>query len=107
MTSLSLLQLVSPALPVGAFSYSEGLEVLIQSGVIADELQLQAWLEAELREGMLRLEAAALSALASMLDAWVNGDRAAKTTLVDLDGWLLATREAAEVRAQQRPQRWP
>ena len=102
MTSLSLLQLVSPALPVGAFSYSEGLEVLIQSGVIADELQLQAWLEAELREGMLRLEAAALSALASMLDAWVNGDRAAKTTLVDLDGWLLATREAAEVRAQQR-----
>ena len=32
MTALSLLQLVSPALPVGAFSYSEGLEVLIQAG---------------------------------------------------------------------------
>ena len=37
MTSLALLQLVSPALPVGAFSYSEGLEVLIQAGSIADE----------------------------------------------------------------------
>ena len=37
MTSLALLQLVSPALPVGAFSYSEGLEVLIQAGSISDE----------------------------------------------------------------------
>ena len=51
MTSLSLLQLVSPALPVGAFSYSEGLEVLIQSGAIADDFQLQGWLEAELCRG--------------------------------------------------------
>ena len=48
MTSLALLQLVSPALPVGAFSYSEGLEVLIQAGSIADEQAIQAWLEAEL-----------------------------------------------------------
>ena len=43
MTSLALLQLVSPALPVGAFSYSEGLEVLIQAGSIADEQAIQAW----------------------------------------------------------------
>ena len=41
MTALSLLQLVSPALPVGAFSYSEGLEALIQSGDLRDEAQLQ------------------------------------------------------------------
>ena len=45
MTSLALLQLVSPALPVGAFSYSEGLEVLIQSGTLADENALLEWLE--------------------------------------------------------------
>ena len=60
MTSLALLQLVSPALPVGAFSYSEGLEVLIQAGSIADEQAIQAWLEAELQRGAVRLEAAAL-----------------------------------------------
>ena len=54
MTSLALLQLVSPALPVGAFSYSEGLEVLIQAGSIADEQAIQAWLEAELQRGALR-----------------------------------------------------
>ena len=102
MTSLSLLQLVSPALPVGAFSYSEGLEVLIQSGAIADELQLQGWLEAELQRGALRLEAAALPSLARELAAWSAGEAAAKERLIDLDGWLLATREASELRAQQR-----
>ena len=103
MTSLALLQLVSPALPVGAFSYSEGLEVLIQAGSIADEQAVQAWLEAELERGAVRLEAAALRPLAEALVAWSShADAAAKARLVDLDGWLLATREAAELRAQQR-----
>ena len=102
MTALSLLQLVSPALPVGAFSYSEGLEVLIQAGDIREEAQLQAWLEAELNQGMLRLEGAALPLLAADLSAWRAGESAARQRLLDLDGWLLATREAAEVRAQQR-----
>ena len=41
MTSLALLQLVSPALPVGAFSYSEGLEVLVQAGALKDEATLE------------------------------------------------------------------
>ena len=103
MTSLALLQLVSPALPVGAFSYSEGLEVLIQAGSIADEQAIQAWLEAELQRGAVRLEAAALRPLAEALVGWsTQADAAAKGRLIDLDGWLLATREAAELRAQQR-----
>ena len=102
MTALSLLQLVSPALPVGAFSYSEGLEALIQSGDLRDEAQLQAWLQAELKNGMLRLEAAALPVLTADLSSWRAGEAEAKRRLIDLDGWLLATREAAEVRAQQR-----
>ncbi len=102
MTSLSLLQLVSPALPVGAFSYSEGLEVLIQSGAIGDDLQLQGWLEAELQRGALRLEACALPSLARDVAAWFEGDAEAKERLIDLDSWLLATREASDVRSQQR-----
>ncbi len=102
MTALSLLQLVSPALPVGAFSYSEGLEALIQSGDLQDEAQLHAWLQAELTNGMLRLEAAALPVLTADLSSWRAGEAEAKRHLIDLDGWLLATREAAEVRAQQR-----
>ena len=32
-----LLQLASPALPVGAYTYSQGLEWAVESGVIRDE----------------------------------------------------------------------
>ena len=93
---LKLFQLVSPALPVGAFSYSEGLEVLVQQGLLAGPQDLEPWLRAELQRGAVAMEAAALGTLFSALR---GGDRAA---VVELDGWLLAQREAAEVRAQQR-----
>ncbi|WP_250544777.1 urease accessory protein UreF [Synechococcus sp. LA31] len=93
---LKLFQLVSPALPVGAFSYSEGLEVLVQQGLLAGPQDLEPWLCAELQRGAVAMEAAALGTLFSALR---GGDRAA---VLELDGWLLAQREAVEVRAQQR-----
>ncbi len=101
MTSLALLQLVSPALPVGAFSYSEGLEVLIQNGALNDEFELQHWIEAELQRGALRLEAAALNPLRVQLQRWEQERSEMPSELMSLDGWLLALRESAEVRAQQ------
>ena len=103
MSSLSLLQLVSPALPVGAFSYSEGLEVMVQAGALRDASGVESWLTSELERGAVRLEAAALPTLSSGLKAWTrDGDQAACGSVVELDGWLLATREAMEMRAQQR-----
>ncbi len=93
---LKLLQLVSPALPVGAFSYSEGLEVLVQEGRLADAAAVAAWLEAELVRGAVRLEAAALPLLGqALVERNLSGLR-------ELEGWLLAQREAPELRAQQR-----
>lgn len=103
MTSLALLQLVSPALPVGAFSYSEGLEVLVQTNGLNDEQAVQDWLTAELTRGALRLEVAALPKLRQQLELWVHqGDVQGRDGVENLDGWLLATREASELRAQQR-----
>lgn len=96
LASLRLYQLVSPALPVGAFSYAEGLEVLVQSGRLADGAAVQRWLEAELQRGALCIEAAALP---DLMERMAQGDWAA---VADRDGWLLAQRDAAEVRAQQR-----
>ena len=101
MTSLALLQLVSPALPVGAFSYSEGLEVLIQDGSLINEFDLQQWIEAELQRGALRLEAAALTPLRVQLQSWEEKRLEMPSDLISLDGWLLALRESAEMRAQQ------
>jgi urease accessory protein len=96
LARLRLFQLVSPALPVGAFSYSEGLEVLVQRGRLADRCALQAWLEAELRRGLVAIEAAALRPLGEALASGRLEEA------LDLDGWLLAQREAPELRAQQR-----
>ena len=89
---LRLFQLISPALPVGAFSYSEGLEVLVQRRLLLDGAGVRAWLEAELQRGTLVLEAASLPGLLV----------AEAAELRERDSWLLALREAAEVRAQQR-----
>lgn len=89
---LRLFQLISPALPVGAFSYSEGLEVLVQRRLLLDGAGVRVWLEAELQRGTLVLEAASLPGLLL----------AEAAELRERDSWLLALREAAEVRAQQR-----
>ena len=102
---LRLLQLVSPALPVGGFSYSEGLEVLVQRGCLGDAAAVGRWLEAELRHGALALEAASLAGLQNALAQArraQSGDGAAMAVVRERQGWLLAQREAAEVRAQQR-----
>jgi urease accessory protein len=107
---LRLLQLVSPALPVGAFSYSEGLEALVQEGRLIDAPGVRHWLEAELARGTLAVEAAALAPLTILLKDWRDAAAApdpaaaveAAAAVADLDGWLLAHREAPELRAQQR-----
>ena len=70
MTSLKLLQLVSPALPVGAFSYSEGLEWLIQTGKIKNQSNLVDWIEAELLRGQIRIEAASQRSIRKALTTW-------------------------------------
>jgi urease accessory protein UreF len=64
---------------------------------------VQDWLTAELIRGALRLEVAALPKLRHQLEVWVHqGDVQGRYGVENLDGWLLATREASELRAQQR-----
>ncbi len=59
-TLLKLMQLVSPTLPVGAYSYSEGLETLVQQGIIAEAKALTPWLQHELSFGLVRVDASLL-----------------------------------------------
>ncbi len=104
---LHLFQLLSPALPVGGFSYSEGLEVEVQAGRLKDAPAVGSWLEAELRRGSLPIEAASLPLLMGALQRWRDSSRAAdrrqaREEVLERERWLLALREAAEVRAQQR-----
>ncbi|MFM7312520.1 MAG: urease accessory protein UreF, partial [Cyanobium sp.] len=94
----------------GAFSYSEGLEVQVQRGRLADAAAVRSWLMAELERGALRLEAAALPALLEALQCWREQNAAgaeaaaadSRQRLLEQESWLLAQREAAAMRAQQR-----
>lgn len=89
-----LLQLASPALPVGAYSYSEGLEYAVHAGWVQDARGLKQWLHDGLREGSARLEAAVL---VRVYDATCCGDCAWAERW---DDWLTAARESEELRAQ-------
>jgi urease accessory protein len=91
---LSLLQLTSPALPVGAYSYSEGLETLIDRGMITNHQQLQQWIEESLATGSICLE---VSILLQVSKAWNTGDL---DSLAHWNYWLSATRESAELQQQ-------
>jgi urease accessory protein len=91
---LQLMQLASPALPVGGFSYSEGLEAAVEAGLVRDEAQAGDWL---LQQLALGLERADLPVLAQALPAWQAHDLARVQALND---WVAATRESAELRQQ-------
>jgi urease accessory protein len=51
-----LLTWLSPAFPVGAFSYSHGLEYAVEAGLVSDRATLVAWTEGIVRYGAGRLD---------------------------------------------------
>ena len=93
-TLLQLIWLASPALPVGAFSYSEGLETAVEQGRISDEASAQAWLLDQLQLVQARAD---LAVAAAAFAAWQAGHEARARHLND---WMCATRESAEFRLQ-------
>jgi urease accessory protein len=94
ITMMRLLQLSSSALPVGAYSYSEGLEYLVDSGKIDNSDRLQRWLTQELRYGSIRMEAAILVRAYQAIAAQDID------TLWYWNDWLSVARETEELRLQ-------
>ena len=93
-TLLQLMWLASPALPVGGFSYSEGLEAAVEAGQIDGEDAAGRWLADQLALGLARAD---LAVLAQALPAWQAHDVARVQALND---WVQQTRETAELRQQ-------
>jgi urease accessory protein len=93
---LRLMWLASPALPVGGFGYSEGLEAAVEARLVADEAQAAAWLLDQLHLVVAR------SDLPVMLDAFEARRAGDAARIARLDAWLLATRETAEAAQQTR-----
>jgi urease accessory protein len=91
---LQLMWLASPALPVGGFSYSEGLEAAVERGLVPDEAAARHWLLDQLR---LSLGRADLPCLARAARAWQRGDL---DEVGACNAWVLTTRETQELRLQ-------
>ncbi len=89
-----LLQLASPALPVGAYSYSQGLEAAVEAGIVRDAASTKRWIEDVLELSVARMEAPVFLRLC---EAWRAGDAAAAARWNAL---FLASRESAELRAE-------
>ena len=80
-----LLQLASPTLPVGAYSYSQGLEAAVEARIVRDAASAQRWIVDVLEFSMARMEA-------PLLWRMMHGE--------DLDEMFIATRETAELLAE-------
>jgi urease accessory protein len=89
-----LLQLASPALPVGAYSYSQGMESAVDAGLVGDAAAAQRWISDMLDFSFSRMEAPVFLRLCS---AWHNEDLEAVKHWNEL---FLASRETAELRAE-------
>ena len=94
ITLLKLLQLASPTLPVGGYSYSEGLETLVEKEIINSKKSLENWLKTELNNGAIALETAImLRAYRSFIKNQINN-------ITYWNNWLSATKETSELRQQ-------
>jgi urease accessory protein len=89
-----LLQLASPALPVGAYSYSQGLEAAVAAGLVDDAGAAERWIGDMLEYSVARLEAPLLLRL---IESWRADDYA---RVNHWNGLFLAGRESAELRAE-------
>lgn len=94
LATLQLLRLASPGLPIGGYSYSQGLESALELGLVSDSRSAQAWIAGVLTGPLARFEAALL------VRAWqaVNADDT--PVLVALNARLLASRDGRELRAE-------
>ena len=91
---LRLMQLVSPALPVGTYSYSQGLEWAIEEGTVHDQRSAAIWIHDTLHYSIGRFEAPVWLRL---YGAWQSGNIEQAGYWNDL---LHKSRESAEFRAE-------
>lgn len=96
----ALLHLASPQLPVGGFSYSQGLEAAIEHGLVTDAATARTWLGDALAQGFARCEAPLWLLLRR---AWSADDVAG---VQEWNQWFIASRDSSEARAETLQMGW-
>jgi urease accessory protein len=93
---LRLLHLASPALPIGAFHFSQGLEYAVDAGWVTDEANALEWIGGIAEGSLATLD---LPVLHRLWQAWSDGDAPA---VHRWNAFLIANRETAELRLEDR-----
>ncbi len=91
---LNLLQLASPALPIGAYSYSQGLEAAFESGMVGNAATARAWILRHLQEVVAQWEAPLCWRL---MQAYARRDHQG---VAEWSERFIASRDTAEFRAE-------
>jgi len=91
---LHLLQFASPALPIGGYSYSQGLEAALEQGLVTNADSARDWMVRYLQEVMAQWDGPLLWRL---LKAFEARDGAA---IAQWSECFLASRDTAELRAE-------
>lgn len=91
-----LFQLISPSLPIGGFTYSQGLEWAVEAGWITDRSSMEQWLANVLFSSVATLE---LPIIERMYSALLNADNRELHKLCQL---LYSCRETKELRAEEK-----
>lgn len=103
LKQIALLQLASPALPIGGYSYSTGLEWAIESGAVRDEAGATQWIGDALMLTLARFDAPLmLAALRALRDAADPQGATLREQLAQFNEAALAARETAELRQESR-----
>ncbi|WP_105901770.1 urease accessory protein UreF [Vibrio gangliei] len=90
-----LFQLISPSLPIGGFTYSQGLEWAVEAGWVSNQDQMVDWLEMMLNSSLVTLE---LPILAKFYQALENSDQ---DSIQYWSDYLYSCRETSELRAEE------
>lgn len=96
----ALLQLSSPSLPIGGYSYSQGLEAAVDMNIVQDEGSACQWISQQLGLVVARCEA---PVWALLFDGWTRRDWSALTRW---NQWFHASRETQEMRLETRQMGW-
>ena len=94
LANLRLWQLISPALPVGAYAYSGGLESALQADWLTDAVEVEQWIRGLVQHSLAYLD---VPVLQRCYTAWSNAD---SEQLLYWSHFIIAAREASELRAE-------
>jgi urease accessory protein len=96
---LRFLHLCSPALPIGMFAYSQGLEAATSAGWVRDEESARLWILGLLESQLPRLD---LAVLARLWYAWGDDTSPAPEGVKAWSLFLVASRPSAELQLEER-----